>query len=101
MSLDRHGAVVPDQLDESGIAVPANGEGGIRTSKKTSGKTRVSRKGGTESGTVSTKTASEGEFSLSMAWDQLPEEVRQRLASLTPEMLAALHALFTGAPRQP
>jgi len=83
------------------LAVHSNGEGGIRISEKTSGKTRVSRKGGTESGTLSTKTASEGEFSLSMAWDQLPEEVRQGLASLTPEMLAALHTLFSGAPRQP
>ena len=36
-----------------------------------------------------------------MAWDQLPEEVRKGLASLTPEMLAALHTLFSGAPRQP
>ena len=78
-----------------------NGEGGIRISKKTAGKTRVSREGGTESGTVSTKTASEGEFSVSVVWDQLPEEVRRRLASLTPEMLATLHALFSGAPRQP
>jgi hypothetical protein len=79
---------------------PTSGEGGIRISKKTAGKTRVSRKGGTESGTVSTETASEGEFSISVAWDQLPKEVRRRLASLTPEMLAALHALFSGAPRQ-
>ena len=81
--------------------LPTNGEGGIRISKKTAGKTRVSREGGTESGTVSTKTASEGEFSVSVVWDQLPEEVRRRLASLTPEMLATLHALFSGAPRQP
>ena len=81
--------------------LPTNGEGGIRISKKPSKKTRVSRKGGTESGTVSTVTASEGEFSISVAWDQLPEEVRRRLASLTPEMLAALHALFSGESRQP
>ncbi len=33
-------------------------------------------------------------------WDQLPEEVRRRLASLTPEVLAALHALFNGEPRR-
>ena len=77
-----------------------NGEGGIRISKKPAGKTRVSRQGGTESGTVSTKTASEGEVLLSVAWDQLPEDVRRRLASLTPEVLAALHALFNGEPRR-
>ena len=32
-------------------------------------------------------------------WDQLPEDVRVRLASLTPEMLAALQVLF-GGPRR-
>jgi hypothetical protein len=35
------------------------------------------------------------------AWDQLPREFQRRLASLPPEVLAALHALFSGAPRQP
>ena len=35
------------------------------------------------------------------AWNRLPEDLRQRLASLPPEVLAALQALFGGAPRQP
>lgn len=100
MALDRHGAAILEQADESGVAVPANGEGGIRISKEPAGKTRVSRKGGTESGTVSTKTTPEGELPLSVAWDQLPEEVRRRLASLTPEVLAGLHALFSAPYRQ-
>lgn len=34
------------------------------------------------------------------AWNQLPEDFRRRLASLPPEVLAALQALFSGAPRQ-
>jgi hypothetical protein len=78
-----------------------NGEGGIRISKKPAGKTRVSRKGGTESGTESRKTASDDESALALAWDQLPEETRQRLASLTPEMLAVLRSVFGGAPGPP
>jgi hypothetical protein len=35
------------------------------------------------------------------AWADLPPAMRQTLASLTPEMIAALQALFNGAPRQP
>ena len=35
------------------------------------------------------------------AWNRLPEDFRRRLASLPPEVLAALHALFSDAPRQP
>ena len=80
--------------------LPTNGEGGIRISKKPTGKTRVSRKGGTESGTDSARTAPESGSTLALAWDRLPEETRRRLASLTPEVLAALHALFSAPPRQ-
>jgi hypothetical protein len=76
-----------------------NGEGGIRITRKSSGKTGVSSKAGTESGTDSSKTTAAPQLPLSMTWDQLPEEVRQRLASLTPDMIAALHALFSGLHR--
>ena len=34
------------------------------------------------------------------AWNRLPEELRQRIASLPPEVLAALSALFGGQQRQ-
>ena len=34
-------------------------------------------------------------------WDQLPEETRRRLSSLTPEMLAVLRSVFGGAPGPP
>ena len=33
---------------------------------------------------------------MALAWDQLPEETRQRLALLTPEMLAVLRSVFGG-----
>lgn len=32
------------------------------------------------------------------AWNRLPEDFRRRLASLPPDVLAALEALFSGAP---
>jgi hypothetical protein len=81
--------------------LPTNGEGGIRISKKPAGKTRVSRRGGTESGTEFRKTASDDESALALAWDQLPEGTRRRLASLTPEMLTVLRSVFGGAPGPP
>lgn len=34
------------------------------------------------------------------AWNRLPEDFRRRLASLPPEVLAALQALFSGGPRE-
>jgi hypothetical protein len=35
------------------------------------------------------------------AWNGLSEDLRQRIASLPPEVFAALHALFNGATRKP
>ena len=54
-------------------------------------------KAGTESGTVWTEPAPGAESALALAWDRLPEETRRRLATLTPEVLAALQAAFGGA----
>jgi len=34
------------------------------------------------------------------AWDDLPENFRRRIASLPPDVLAALHALFSGLDRE-
>ena len=41
------------------------------------------------------------ESSRIAAWNGLSEDLRQRIASLPPEVLAALHALFNGATRKP
>ena len=41
------------------------------------------------------------ESGLLAVWDQLPEEVRVQLATLTLEMIAALQVLFRGLPSKP
>jgi hypothetical protein len=41
------------------------------------------------------------ENGLAAAWERISPEFQRRLASLPPEVLAALHALFSGEPRQP
>jgi hypothetical protein len=77
-----------------------NGEGGIRITSESSHETQILEKAGTESGTVLPETVSQDESAVASAWNQLPEETRQRLAALTPEVLAALEALFSGRPRR-
>lgn len=80
--------------------LPTNGEGGIRITSESSHETQILEKAGTESGTVLPETVSQDESAVASAWNQLPEETRQRLAALTPEVLAALEALFSGRPRR-
>jgi hypothetical protein len=41
------------------------------------------------------------ENGLAAAWERLSPEFQRCLATLPPEVLAALEALFSGAPRQP